>query len=130
MKHTITLIVSSILIINITWAKSSSVIDQFSSIHFDGKLASKFEEFNATDVILVNAPRRRIIDYVTTNSTTYLWYEHGGIGLHQHLVSFKKTNPKEVLTSYSFSVTKHKNIDKLIKDSLFLNENINSSDEL
>jgi len=130
MKHIIHFIIFFSFTLGSAWASPPGVIGEFSSIHFDGRLAQKGEVFNSTDVIEFNAPRRRIIDYMVTSSVSFLWYEHGGIAYHQHLVSFRTVNPNEIISSYSFGKTKHGDVYELVNDREFLRQHIIDSGEL
>lgn len=78
-----------------------------------GDIAAQGKRFNATDVINRDVPTRRIIAFKTIGETSYLWYEHGGLGYHQHLVGFNNARPKEILESYSLII---KPVDRSIED--------------
>jgi len=106
------------------------MIKAFCDHHFGQDIAAKGEPFNSTDVIEAGIPRRRIIDYFVTSTTSFLWYEHGGRGYHQHLVRFNTARPEEIQASYVFINSKHTRISDLIKDREFLEANLSKSHEL
>jgi hypothetical protein len=55
-----------------------------------GAMASSGEPLEATDAISDRTlPRRRLIDSGTSGDLTFVEYEHGGRGLHQHFVLFQ-----------------------------------------
>jgi len=132
MTKYISLIVVVLLSVTTVMAKDEppSVITVFCGKHFGQDIAAKGEPFNSTDVIKEGVPRRRIIDYFVTSTTSFLWYEHGGRGYHQHLVRFKTTRPEEIQASYVFISTKHAQISELIKDREFLEGHLSKSQEL
>jgi len=88
------------------------------------------QAFNATDVVQKGMPTRKIMGYFVEGATSYLWYEHGGRGHHQHLVGFNSETPEEIKSSYVFSTTSHRRIKNLIEDTEFLRDNINKGGEL
>jgi len=107
------------------------VIVEFCAKKFHGDIAGKNEPFNATDVVWVRElPTRRILGYFVTSTTSFLWYEHGGRGYHQHLVRFSAVRPEQVEASYVFFESKHRRIEDLIKDTEFLRSNVDKSGEL
>ena len=56
------------------------------------KVANSTEAFEATDVISdPNVPRRRLVIFGTSADLTFIEYDHGGIGLHQHFVLFQRS---------------------------------------
>jgi hypothetical protein len=58
----------------------------------DGTIANRGDPFEASDVTRrasANVPRRRLIRAGTSGDLTFVEYEHGGLGLHQHLVLFQ-----------------------------------------
>jgi hypothetical protein len=58
----------------------------------DGKIANRGDPFEASDAFTrssANLPRRRLIRAGTSGDLTFVEYEHGGRGLHQHLVLFQ-----------------------------------------
>src|SRR5438105_2054857 len=59
----------------------------FSNEH---RLADRGAAFEATDVIVSNAPSRRLVLAVYASDTWFIHYEHGGIGLHSHLVALTR----------------------------------------
>ena len=60
---------------------------------FDNELpASNIESFNSTDVIEESTSSRRIIFTLKENDMYFIYYEHGGIGLHNHLVGISPNN--------------------------------------
>lgn len=99
-------------------------IKGFCEMAFAGHIARKGQKFNATDVVDKGVPRRRILGYLVGKDNAYLWYEHGGRGLHQHLVKFSNTPPYEVKASYVFDSTRDRTIQQLIKDHRFLNSHL------
>ena len=101
-----------------------AAIRGFCNLAFAGKIAHKREKFNATDVLDKGVPRRRILGYLVGKNDAYLWYEHGGRSLHQHLVKFSSTPPYEVKASYVFDSTRDKNIQQLIHDRRFLSNHL------
>ena len=54
-------------------------------------IAARNEPFNATDVIMPGEkkPMRRLIDAGMRDSRWFVWYEHGGLALHEHLMLFE-----------------------------------------
>lgn len=55
-----------------------------------GAIANSTEPFEATDVISnPKLPRRRLIGAGTSGDLTFVEYEHGGLGLHQHFALFQ-----------------------------------------
>lgn len=53
-------------------------------------MAARGEPFNATDVVSPgnNLPARRLIAAGMRGERGFLWYEHGGVAHHEHLVLF------------------------------------------
>jgi len=51
-----------------------------------GTIAEPGEPFNPTDVIGEGAPQHRFIRGVRSNRRWFVWYEHGGIGHHRHVL--------------------------------------------
>lgn len=47
-------------------------------------------EFNPGDVVRGSIPQRRVILGGTSSSLAFIWYEHGGRGLHEHLLVFDR----------------------------------------
>jgi hypothetical protein len=106
------------------------VIGEFCSAHFPGGIAAVGEPFNATDVVDRGKPDRRIVAYLVTSSTSYVWYEHGGRGYHQHLVRFNTVSPDKVAASYVFIESPHSRIEGLLSDTEFLRAHVEPSGEL
>lgn len=106
------------------------VITEFCAKIFGGDIAGVDQPFNATDIVNKGKPTRRILHYIVTRATSFLWYEHGGRGNHQHLVRFNTAKPEEVQASYVFTDTKHKSIESLIKDTEFLRSHVADNGEL
>lgn len=106
-------------------------IGEFSAIHFPDGIAAKGQPFNATDVIEEGRPSRRIVAYLVTSSASFLWYEHGGRGYHQHLVRFDTLEPEAVAASYVFLESPpHQQIGDLIADTEFLKRHESRNSEL
>jgi hypothetical protein len=129
-KTTITIVALLISIGVHASGNPPGVITEFCAKKFGGDIAGVNQPFNATDVVEKGIPARRILGYFVTSTTSYLWYEHGGRGYHQHLVSFNSAKPEEVKASYVFVDTKHKNIESLIKDTEFLRSHVAKNGEL
>jgi len=106
------------------------VITEFCSTTLKGDIADRSQPYNATDEIKEGMTQRRIIGYLVTKKISYIWYEHGGRGRHQHLVSFYNDHISNVINSYVFISTEHKNIDDLINDTEFLNSHRTRHGEL
>ena len=54
-----------------------------------GTLADRGEPFNSTDVVTNgDGPGRRFIRAVQSEDNLFVWYEHGGIGLHVHVLAY------------------------------------------
>jgi len=51
-----------------------------------GGLAPRDGYFNATDVVMSGLPMRRFISAGRAGDRWFLWYEHGGLALHAHLI--------------------------------------------
>jgi hypothetical protein len=51
-----------------------------------GGLARRDGYFNATDVVISGLPMRRLISAGRAGDRWFVWYEHGGLGMHAHLV--------------------------------------------
>jgi hypothetical protein len=128
-RHTITL---SLLLFaaNCLSAEPPGVITEFCAFHFGADIAKQNAEFNATDVVEAGVPRRRILDHAVTSTTAFLWYEHGGRGLHQHLVRFSVLDPERVQASYVFIAAPHDAIWDLLKDDDFLRAHVARDGEL
>lgn len=61
------------------------------------RIANTAEPFEATDVIEdPKLPRRRLIRAGASGDLTFVEYEHGGIGLHQHFVLFQTRGTEAV----------------------------------
>lgn len=55
------------------------------------RIANPEEQFEATDVIHYKSlPRRRLIFAGVSRKVSFVHYEHGGRGLHQHLLIFAR----------------------------------------
>ena len=52
------------------------------------KLANPDEKFNPSDVIDDNLPQRRLVFAGNSSNSWFVCYEHGGYGLHCHLIIF------------------------------------------
>jgi hypothetical protein len=96
------------------------VVSEFCAKKLGGDIAAKDQPFNATDVVKEGVPARRILDYFVTSETSFLWYEHGGRGYHQHLIKFSTIYPEQIEASYVFIDSQHSHIQDLIKDMEFL----------
>jgi hypothetical protein len=130
-KIIILITLTLVLLPSIVLAEVPGVIKDFCEIHFNGQIANIGEPFNATDVIEQELPFRRIIDFLVTSSTAYLWYEHGGRGYHQHLVKFSTINPNEIQKSYIIlKRVEYKSIIDLLNDSELLKESMEESEHL
>jgi len=109
-------------------------VERFCATHFrndkSAGIALRGQRFNPSDVIVDDTPGRRIIEYSVGKNVSWLWYEHGGRGLHQHLLSFNNQDPATVIAAYTFIETTHKYIDELVQDAAFLEANRAKSDEL
>ena len=88
------------------------------------------QPFNATDIVKEGVPTRRILGYFVTSTASFLWYEHGGRGYHQHLIRFSTAKPEKIEASYVFIKPSHGNIEQLIKDTEFLRTHVAKHDEL
>jgi hypothetical protein len=86
--------------------------------------------FNPSDAGQEGIPKRRILGYSVTSSTSFLWYEHGGRGYHQHLVRFDTLNPNSIQASFVFIRSKHKDIYELLGDEEFLKSSRSPENEL
>ena len=91
-------------------------VAKFCTVVLHGDIAGEGQRFNETDLILEDLPTRRIVDYKTSDSTSLLWYEHGGRGYHQHLVRFSTSKPDQILESYEFSLSTATTIDDLLSN--------------
>ena len=105
-------------------------ITDFCEVKFQGKMAPKNAPFNATDNIEQNLPMRRLVGFSVTSARSYIWYEHGGRGYHQHLIQFSTIHPATIEHSFVFSRTKHKDIYDLLADKAFLNSHRSDESEL
>lgn len=92
------------------------VTREFCELHFKDKMTFTGKPFNATDVVDKDLPNRRLISESVTSNVAYIWYEHGGRGYHQHLVSYNVLKPTEVSENFTFFKTEYKNITELIKN--------------
>ena len=55
------------------------------------KMANPNERFNATDVVIhAEIPHRRLILAGSSRDLAFVYYEHGGIGHHEHLLIFRR----------------------------------------
>lgn len=107
-----------------------SIITNFCAMHFPQGIAAMGEPFNATDVVEQGKSSRRILAYSIAGSTSFLLYEHGGRGYHQHLVQFDTIKPETISASYVFIKSPHKSIVELIGDLKFLAAHLASGAEL
>lgn len=55
-------------------------------LRYDPRIADAGEQWEATDVIMTNAPCRRFVAAAHVGEAWAMLYEHGGRGYHQHLV--------------------------------------------
>jgi hypothetical protein len=60
----------------------------FNLMKYDPRLADRDERFNATDLVDDRLPMRRLVFAGGTATAWFVYYEHGGIGYHRHLVIF------------------------------------------
>src|ERR1041384_4997540 len=66
------------------------VRNEFLSLIHNEPFADPGKKWNPGDVIWdEKVPRRRLIFGGASGSTWFIYYEHGGRGLHEHLVVFK-----------------------------------------
>lgn len=100
------------------------VITEFCAKKLGSDIAGVNQPFNAIDVVKEGVPTRRMLGYFVTSISSFLWYEHGGRGHHQHLVIFNTTRTEEVKASYVFINTKHQSVEGLIKDTEFLRSHV------
>jgi hypothetical protein len=78
-------------------------------------IANPKEPFVATDVIDDRKlPRRRLIGAGTSGDLTFVEYEHGGRGLHEHFVLFKANGTDAVAVKACSGFLPHE-IEKLRK---------------
>ncbi len=78
------------------------------------KLANPDEEFNSTDLIIdPNVPRRRLVFAGNSASSSFVCYEHGGRGLHCHLVIFSVDRKTAQITFNGTYFYKPKNLNQL-----------------
>jgi hypothetical protein len=54
----------------------------------DPRLANPGDRFNATDVVDSELATRRLVFAAGTSTSWLIYYEHGGLGYHRHLVVF------------------------------------------
>jgi hypothetical protein len=65
------------------------------------ELAAPGQAFNQTDVVNAHLPMRRLILAGDSPSLTFVWYEHGGRGFHQHLLLFDLAGGEPALVYHS-----------------------------
>jgi hypothetical protein len=55
-----------------------------------GRVAALNDAFNPGDVVYVGdpTPERRFLQGVRRGGYWFIWYEHGGIGLHRHVLTY------------------------------------------
>ena len=53
-----------------------------------GDIAGPGEAFNSTDVVSDDTPNRRFLRGVRSGNSWFVWYEHGGVGLHRHVLAY------------------------------------------
>lgn len=59
---------------------------------YDHRLADRGASFEVGDAISSgNFPRRRLVLAAASGDTWFIHYEHGGIGLHSHLVALSRS---------------------------------------
>lgn len=85
---------------NVELSELPEPVAKFCMVTFDGKIAARGQRFNSTDVIDARLPERRIVAFATFGATSFLWFEHGGLLSHQHLVGFSSDRPEQILESY------------------------------
>jgi len=79
------------------------------------KIANSAESFEATDVIKdPKLPQRRLILVGTSGDLTFVEYEHGGRGLHEHFVLFQVSGSRTTLIK-ACSGLLPRSLDKLRK---------------
>jgi hypothetical protein len=91
-------------------------IVKFCSVVLRSEIADKGARFNATDVVDTRLPMRRLIGFSVSNTESFIWYEHGGRGYHQHLVRFRNDQPEQVLDSYVLFESVKKPIEEVLAD--------------
>jgi len=85
------------------------------------KIAETNEQFNAGCVIRdPKVPRRRLVFAGNSNNSCFVCYEHGGIGLHCHLIIFSVDKEKVQITFNGSYFYKPENIKQLKQ---WVNEN-------
>jgi hypothetical protein len=57
--------------------------------HTGEEMALPGAAFHATDLMKPGLPWRRLILAGESKSLVFVWYEHGGLGYHQHLLIFE-----------------------------------------
>ncbi len=129
-KYIIAIAVLFSAVVGLAKDEPPGVIAAFCAKLLHGDIAAKDEPFNSTDIVEKGVPTRRIVDYFVTSATSFLWYEHGGRGYHQHLVKFNTVRPEEIQASYVFISSKHARIIDLIKDTEFLRSHVSKEREL
>jgi hypothetical protein len=129
-KYIIAIAVLLNAIVTIAKDEPPGVIIEFCAMNLQGDIVSKDEPFNSTDIVKKGMRTRRMIDYLVTSTTSFLWYEHGGRGYHQHLVRFNTARPEEIQASYVFISSEHSRIFDLIKDTEFLRSHLSKDREL
>jgi hypothetical protein len=75
-------------------------------------IANKGKSFNATDVVMDNAPMRRFVVAGSAPGMWFILYEHGGIGYHHNLVVFSKNGHWRIVASVTGFV-KENNFESL-----------------
>ena len=95
---------SSAKIVRSTKDIPATVMQACTSIAYQGdfRMANPGEKFEATDFILDDTlPQRRLIWVARVPHYYLLHYEHGGIGLHQHVVVVSYSDPKSAKVIWS-----------------------------
>jgi hypothetical protein len=86
------------------------------------KIANPNEKFNSTDVIVDDAPQRRLVFTGDWRDCWFVCYEHGGRGYHCHLIMFSVENKKVQVKSNGVYFYKPENLNQLnewIKEGKF-----------
>jgi hypothetical protein len=61
-------------------------------------IANPKEPFNAGDAIDIRYPMRRLVFAGTSENLSFVYYVHGGIALHYHLVIYQRDSSEPVFT--------------------------------
>jgi hypothetical protein len=78
-----------------------------------GQMAEPNQEFNVTDVVIDTLPMRRFIAGGFSESSAFVFYEHGGRGYNQPLVIVKRINGKTDILFFGYCREKVTSLEQL-----------------